>query len=216
MKGFFAAILMLPISCFADSIHFNDGALEDVYIVEGKAHYYVSNPLDGSTKSIRKSATENVTLSTNPLEREQLKQRWHEARGDNTEPRNLNALAEYLSNRPKYPLIEAKGTRRASAQQTAQARANVQRIKQRAQKINPRVTSRQALPLQGGNQTSGAATNGGGNGGGNVTFTNISQLFSTIDDRLVGEFPNLITQNTQGGQGGQGAQGGLAALMGQP
>ena len=42
-----------------------------------------------------------------------------------------------------------------------------------------------------------AAAGGGGFGGGNfgaTHFSNISQLFTTIDDRLVGEAPNLIVR----------------------
>ena len=74
---------------------------------------------------------------------------------------------------------------------------------------------------QGGYGGGGGGRGGYGGGGGTVTFSNISQLFGTIDDRQVGETPAVIgmrgsyTQyepqppswSTVGGQGGRVAQG---------
>jgi hypothetical protein len=49
--------------------------------------------------------------------------------------------------------------------------------------------------VAGGAGAGGAGGFGGrGNFGGATHFSNISQLFTTIDDRLVGETPNLIVQ----------------------
>ena len=45
----------------------------------------------------------------------------------------------------------------------------------------------------------GAGGAGGGFGGGGVQISNISQLFSTIDDRLVGETPAVIGMSVSGG-----------------
>ena len=218
MKRFFVVLLFVPISGFADSIHFNDLSLDHVYIMEGKSFYYVNNPLDGSTKHVKKTDTQKIAYSKNAEEREELKKQWHAARGDKSEPTELKALSHYLNNRPKYTLITAKGTRKSSPEQTAQARANIQRAKQNAlrfQRINPNTSSRALSSFNNNNRNTRTANNSNGNGGGQ--FTNISQLFSTFDDTLVGEFPNLIVQATQGGQGGQGgqgAQGSLGTIMG--
>lgn len=46
----------------------------------------------------------------------------------------------------------------------------------------------------GGGGGGGARAGGGGGGGGGAGFTNISELFTTIDDTLVGETPNIIAQ----------------------
>lgn len=59
----------------------------------------------------------------------------------------------------------------------------------------------------------GAGGAGGNQGGGGIGgFTNISELFSNIDDASVGEFPNLISGGRFGG--GQGGVGGGAGGIG--
>jgi hypothetical protein len=216
MKKFLLLFLVFPVSSFADSIQFNDIYLEHVYIVEGKTNYYVNDPVDGSTTQVRKSDAEAVTYSSDVTERAQFKQQWREARGIDSKPKELKALKEYLAAHPKseYTIIKAKGTRKASPAQTALARANMLNSKQEAQRrqtIDPLRAAQARLPLPRNNEESSVANNGGGNGGAN--FANISELFSTIDDRTVGEFPNPIALAAQGGQG---AQGGLGALTAQP
>jgi hypothetical protein len=66
----------------------------------------------------------------------------------------------------------------------------------------------------GGNFGGGGGNFGGGGFGGGVgvgTFSNISDLFYTIDDRMVGESPAIIGM---GGQTAVGAQGGVGGVGG--
>jgi hypothetical protein len=70
----------------------------------------------------------------------------------------------------------------------------------------------------GGGGFGGGGMGGGGFGGGGMgagTFSNISELFSTIDDRLVGEPPAIIGMGGMtavgGAGGGFGGQGGMGA-----
>lgn len=62
----------------------------------------------------------------------------------------------------------------------------------------------------GGGRGGGGGFGGGGRGGGGGgTFSNISQLFATISDLQVGEFPNPIALLGGGGFGGGRGGGGL-------
>ncbi len=67
---------------------------------------------------------------------------------------------------------------------------------------------------QGGGGQGGGGQGGGGQNGGGGGFQNISDLFGTIDDLSVGEFPNPFAQFGGGGQGGGGFGGGGGGLGG--
>lgn len=60
----------------------------------------------------------------------------------------------------------------------------------------------------GGGGGLGGGGGGGGQGGQGAGFTNISELFDTIADTDVGEFPNPFSQIGGGGAGGLGGGGG--------
>jgi len=200
MKRFLGLLLLVPAVSYADSIQFNDTSLNHVYILESKTFYFVNNPVDGSITNVRKTETKSITFTKDTTERNQLIQTWHEARGDRPLPARPKTTVAIPVSKPSYRIIEAKGTRRASPQQTAQAQANVRRIRENHKKqiaINPPPLKRATTST-----TSEAGQNsGGGNtgGGGGAQISNISQLFSTFDDRLVGEFPNHIARMTQNG-----------------
>ena len=61
----------------------------------------------------------------------------------------------------------------------------------------------------GGGQGGGGQGGGGqGGGGGSTGFTNISELFDSVSDEEVGEYPNPFDQGIGGGGGGGGGFGG--------
>ena len=224
----------------ADTFTADGEKLDGVYVRESDTGYFVSNPVDGSVQYFAKSSDAGFSVELSPKgERAELAARWRQARQarspkDSTAGIRIDSerLAELYRDSDKKrpsgftdagtPILSAKGNAKPNPATRARIQANIARMRGSGGAGDFQLAPQRLVTGGGGGGGQGGAGQGGvgqggggqggaGQGGGQFGgFTNISNLFFTINDLQVGETPNLITGfGAQGGQAGglQGAGG---------
>jgi hypothetical protein len=245
-------------AAWTDTIAFDGKTLENVYVRQSDAVYYVQTPADGKVISVPKSTGVKVTLSTDSAQRDALLREW---KTRNATAKNAPEAASAPEALPTVPRVEkdqnAPNVRSRIAEDSDRlahirlknvplrtALKAITRSKGLDYEVREghifvstpqRIRREAAGPLEtrtyalnnvsatmpkvvtsnpggaanaggmyggysggngyGGGMIGGMGGYGGGMGGGyagGIQISNISQLFSTIDDRRVGETPAVI------------------------
>jgi len=209
----FAAALAASPVARADRITIGKFRYEDVYISESVHLYYISHPETGKTSSILKDDPDlgDVAISADEEHRDELYARYLETRARNR-PGTVGAdrpveIVSYSSSgdetdridktspirfhtHSSVPLLEFHGTPRAHRAPIAPPQSDG------SFGANQAGFGSVGGMGSGGTQRGAAGGRGGRGGmsqGRSAGFTNISELFGTIDDASVGEAPNPIT-----------------------
>jgi hypothetical protein len=260
-KGLLAvALLGCAVAASADTIVVDGKTLEDVYVRQSDAVYYVQIPADGKVISVQKSAGVKVTLSTDNAQRDALLREWKTRNAANKSAPETASVPDALPDAPRVETDMSTANVRSRAAENGEKVGHVrlknvplrvalkaiarskgldyevrdghifvstpQRIRhEAAEPLDTRTyalgsVGSETLPkvvvsnpggaanaggmyggysgangYGGGMRGGGMGGYGGGYGGmngGGMQISNISQLFSTIDDRRVGETPAII------------------------
>ena len=193
----------------ADSIELGGTRLEDVYIRESATLYYVCLPDDGRVLNIRKTdvAPGSVQITEDFETRHAIFARWKAHRVKYAEipedrmPKRFDLVTDstkdgvqrsgpsesFLAGRT-MPILRGKGVRRHDPELAARIQSNL------ARKRGGTASFVGSGPATGTASGGGGGGGAGGGGGGGGFFSNISDLFDTIDDAEVGEFPNPFSR----------------------
>lgn len=205
------------LSAAADTITVNGAKHENVIVRQSDTRYYIQNPADGAVFSVDKDtvAGGDLQLTYSTDERSALQRKWELAnRGETeTEPSERESSApdrsrelQSAKERQKPIRIAADAATKRIASPRTHYAPDPAPSRLRGAMGNPGALRTRAINLGLGGDTmpkivvsnfggrGGAfAPGGGGLGGsggyGSSQFSNITQLFSNIDDTLVGETP---------------------------
>ncbi|MFA6244201.1 MAG: hypothetical protein WC655_24880 [Candidatus Hydrogenedentales bacterium] len=200
------------VSANADTITVDGKTHENVIVRQSESRYYIQNPSDGSVFSVDKSAvaSKDVCLTSNLAERASLQTQWElKKRGESetvipeliAPPERPMKSAKPSSERPGPIRISAdsKGKRTLSkgahyAQGPAPSpmrghMGNPDALQTRVYALGSSGDTMPKIIVQNSGGPGGGARGGIGGSGGGSQFSSISQLFSTIDDTMVGETP---------------------------
>lgn len=208
---FVVAVLLslFPVDSIADSIELDGTQFQDVYIRESATLYYICLPDDGRILNIRKTDVEpeSVKITEDFEARRAIFARWkaHHAKFAKIPEERIDLVtdssgdeagrsgpSESLVAGTPVPILRGKGVRRYNPELAARIQANLARM--RGGSAPTGSIGSGSGTMSGGSGGSGGSGSGSGGGGGGATFSNISDLFGTIDDSEVGELPNPFSK----------------------
>jgi len=195
----------------ADSLSVEEKRYENVYVREGRAMYYVEVPEDGRVLSFPKSevSREGIVFTEDPAARHALHMQWKAVRRYDGDTGQKKSRA-FSPSAPATARDEAPPSGRGERGiRTARLRGNASygRTYPPAGQTAAAYGGPERQPYSGyGNQSKPSGGYGIGGAGGTSWggpnrpmpgpvgphFTSLVQLFSTIDDRLVGEPPAVV------------------------